>query len=400
MGDVMLVYDPAMASYDLGPWHPLRPERFTLAVSLMRALGLLAEDGAPSSSAALAAGSGARARVVAPAPAEETDLLRVHDARYVEAVKRASADPGGFVPAMGLGSGDNPVSAGMHEAAALICGGAIAGLRAVLSGQTTRSFNVAGGLHHAHRSRAAGFCVYNDPAVAIAAALETDPGLRLAYVDVDAHHGDGVQEAFYAEPRVLTASVHESGAHLFPGTGFADETGAGAGAGTALNVPMPPLATDACYELAMRDAVEPAVRSFSPDAIVAQLGADSHHADPLTTLGLTLPGYRSVVRRVVALADELCGGRLAASGGGGYGAYSVVPRAWACALGELLGVEPAEELPAAWREEARAAAGGRDPGGRLTDDDLLELAPGREALLLEQAAASVARVRRVSPLLA
>ena len=395
MATTWLVYDPAMAAYDLGPTHPLRPERFALAVSLAEALGLLAEDDGGF-------GPG-RARVVSPPPASVADLERMHDRAYIDAVMAASARPESFaIPRMGLGSGDNPVTSGMHDASLLICGGAILGLRAVLEGDASRTFNVAGGLHHAHRARAAGFCVYNDPAVAIAAALEADPGLRIAYVDIDAHHGDGVQEAFYDDPRVLTVSVHEDGMNLFPGTGWADETGAGPGEGTALNIPMPPLATDACYALAMADAVLPALKSYGPDAIVAQLGADAHHDDPLTTLGLTLPGYRSVVREIVSAADTLCGGRLAASGGGGYGTFSIVPRAWTCALAEMLGIEPPEEIPPAWREAAETAAARRGESsllpGRLCEDGLA-VPPEQESLLLERTAASIERTRRLSPLL-
>lgn len=392
MPRTLLVYDPATAAYDLGPTHPLRPERFTLAVALMDALGLLAEDGRADPAAG-------RAGTLAPAPASEADLERVHDPGYVETVKRASADPAGFVPAMGLGAGDNPVSAGVHEASLAIGGGAIAGLRAVLDGEAERTFNVAGGLHHAHRSRAAGFCVYNDPAVAIAAALARDPELRLAYVDIDAHHGDGVQEAFYREPRVLTVSVHESGMYLFPGTGFADETGEGAGAGYAINVALPPLATGECYALAAERVIAPALRAYGPHAIVAQLGADTHHDDPLTTLGLTLPGYRALVGRIVGLADELTGGKIAACGGGGYGAFSVVPRAWTCALGEMLGVEIPEELPESWREASREASGGEEPPHRLCEDAFALSSEAAERVL-EATAASIERTRATSPLLA
>ncbi len=218
----------------------------------------------------------------------------------------------------------------------------------MLSGNSRRTFAIAGGLHHAHRGRAAGFSVYNDPAVAIAVARAAHPGLRVMYVDIDAHHGDGVQEAFAGTHDVLTVSVHESGLWLFPGTGFPGETGYDAGEGYAVNVPLPPFAGDEAFALAFERVIEPIARAFVPDVIIAQLGVDAHHLDPQADLVTTLPGYRATVRRVIALADELCEGRLAATGGGGYN-LTTVPRAWTWVFAELCGVDLAEELPAEWR---------------------------------------------------
>jgi acetoin utilization protein AcuC len=274
-----LVYNDAMAGYDLGSGHPLKPERFTLAVELMRAYGLLAEEGGPVSS------------LDDIEPATDDELALVHDRAYLQIVRDASADPARFTwrTRRGIGPGDTPAAPGLHEASALIAGGTIAALRLALdAGGDVRPFAVAGGLHHAHHDRAAGFCVYNDPAVAIAVALRDRPELRIAYLDIDAHHGDGVQEAFYDDPRVLTISLHESGRYLYPGTGREVETGSGEGAGFALNVPLPPFADAGCYSLAFEEVVAPAIAAFAPDALVAQCGADAHHADPLTHLGLTL----------------------------------------------------------------------------------------------------------------
>lgn len=344
MRQTALVYDPSLADYDLGPGHPLRPERVTLSVSLMDAYGLLGE------------GPG-QARVISPMPASERDLELVHSREYVEAVRRASEPPFGPDHRHGLGTGDNPVVPGMHEVSSLICGGAILGLEAVMDSRFARTFNVAGGLHHAHRDRAAGFCVYNDPAVAIAAAQRDHPGSRFAYVDIDAHHGDGVEEAFWSSADVLTVSVHESGRHLFPGTGFARDTGVGDGAGCALNVAMPPEADDECYALAFGRVIAPAIRAFAPDAIVVQCGADAILEDPLSHLGLSLAGYRSLVRSIVGLADEVCEGRIAACGGGGYAWWSAVPLAWTSVMAELLGAAVPPSLPARWREELERLSG-------------------------------------------
>ena len=374
----VLVYDDSMAAYDLGPNHPLKPERFTLTLDLIRAYGLIADEGAADGAGGTegdAAGGGtaeATFELLAPDPAPVDDIELVHDDTYIETVKRASASPESYraVTVQGIGPGDTPPAPGLHEAAALICGGTIAALARVLdapSGPPARAFAPAGGLHHAHRDRASGFCVYNDPAVAIAVALRDRPGVRIAYLDIDAHHGDGVEAAFYDTPDVLTISLHESGRYLFPGTGRAEETGAGAGLGYAINVPMPPFADAACYELAFDEVVAPALSAFAPDVLVAQCGADAHHADPLTHLGLTLPEMRDLYHRVVSIANDCCDGRITACGGGGYGTYSVVPRAWTMLAAALLGRELPEELPEAWRH--RSSSMSDEPAPRTLTEE-------------------------------
>jgi acetoin utilization protein AcuC len=356
-----LVYAPELADYDLGPEHPLKPERFTLAVALMEAYGLLAP---PEESA------DDRLDVIAPAMATESELLLVHDRDYIDAVREASGNPNIFFgPRRGLGTMDTPTFPGMHEASALVAGATIRAADEVLGGARSRAFSVAGGLHHAHRDRAAGFCVYNDAAIGIAHALQRDPDLRILYVDIDAHHGDGVQEAFYSEPGVLTISVHETGLALYPGTGFVNERGEGAGAGFAANIPLPPYATDACYRLVFDEAIYPLARTFRPDLVFAQFGADAHHDDPLTTLGLTLAGHAWLVRSITEMADELCRGRIVAMGGGGYAWENVVPRAWTLAAATLAGVELDEALPESWRQRAQGVSHVEPPLG-LTEDSL------------------------------
>ncbi len=342
--EVALAYTHELDAYDLGPEHPFRPERVSLAVAMMEAHGLIAE--------------GALRSIPFEAATTE-DLLRVHTEAYLELVERASGPGGLWRPQAGIGPGDTPAFPGMHDAAALVCGATAAALEAVTGGAHVRAFSPAGGLHHAHRDYASGFCVYNDVAVAVASALERNPTLRVLYVDIDAHHGDGVQDIFYEEPRVLTISLHETGRYLFPGTGGIDERGYGPGLGSALNVPLPPLATDECYLLAFDEVVAPAARAFRPDFIVAQCGADAHWSDPLTTLGVTLAGFRSLYARIVALADELCGGKLLATGGGGYSWQRIVPKAWTLLAGTLTGVE----LPPALAEDPGAP--GRRPDAAL-----------------------------------
>lgn len=394
-----LFYSPGLAAYDLGPQHPLRPERVTLAVALMEAYRLVPE-GTTGLSARGDARSAAGASpplprntplgVTPPDPASDDELLLAHAPAYVAAVREAGAHPEGFGPRSGIGTLDTPAFPGMHEAAALVAGATMHAVRDVLDGRCTTAFSVAGGLHHAHRDHASGFCVYNDAAVAIAAALRAHEDLRVAYVDIDAHHGDGVESFFYAEPRVLTISLHETGRVLFPGTGFTRDRGTGAGAGSAANIPLPPLATDACYQLAFEQAVAPLVRGFRPDLIVAQCGADAHHADPLTSLGMTLTGHRWLVTALAELAGELSGGRIVALGGGGYSWEHVVPRAWASVASVLAGVALPDALPETWRDLARRTSGVEPP---LTiAQDVLELPPDRERAALDETRAVVARL--------
>ncbi len=387
---IVMPYDERLASYDLGPQHPLRPERFTLAVELMEASGLMADvppEDVP----------GPRIRTIGIDEIDRDDLELVHAPAYVDAVIHASREPAAFPPSHGIGPGDTPAFHQMHEASMLVCSSTTTALRRVVEGDARRAFSIAGGLHHAHRDHAAGFCVYNDPAVAMAVMLRDHPGIRFVYIDIDAHHGDGVQEAFYDSAEVLTISVHESGKYLFPGTGRLLETGEGAGAGYSINVPLPPMADDACYEMVFHDVIAPAVRAFDPDAIVAQCGADPHIADPLTHLAMTLLGHRDLVDRIIELADEVCDGHIVCTGGGGYGTYSVVPRAWANVGAALLGRELPEVLPESWRAHAEELSG--ETIAKRTYDDDLDLLPGVRLDVRAETAALTDRVAAASPLL-
>lgn len=357
----VIVHDATLDAYDLAPWHPLRPERVTLTLDLIAAYGLIAtDDDLVSDGFAL----------LPPRPVERATLLLAHDEAYIAAVEQASADPDAPV-GHGIGTGDNPAFSGMHEAAARVAGATCTALDHVLSGHATRAFAPAGGLHHAHRDRAAGFCVYNDAAIAIARALLERPHLRIAYVDIDAHHADGVQEAFYDEPRVLTVSIHEDGRYIFPGTGSYRERGAGDGLGATINVPLPPYAGPGSYRLVMSEVVAPLVHSFAPDVIITQNGADAHWSDPLTSLGMTVPGYEMLFTRLSELADDVCGGRLVALGGGGYSWLTVAPRVWTLLAVSLLRLDLPDEIPAVWQDRVRTLGG--DPPTRLREDPGLEL---------------------------
>ncbi|WP_305782724.1 acetoin utilization protein AcuC [Symbioplanes lichenis] len=349
-GTTAIVWDEALLRYDMGD-HPLDPVRVELTMALARELGVLDRPGV---------------RMITPAMADDAALTRIHRADYLEAVRIAPRDP--FFRGWGLNTPDNPVFEDMHEASARICGASIAAAEAVWSGAATRAVNVSGGLHHAMAARAAGFCVYNDPAVAIARLL-AQGAERIAYVDVDVHHGDGVQAAFYDDPRVLTVSLHESPLTLFPGTGYPDETGGPGAEGLAVNVALPPTTEDAGWLRAFHAVVPSVLRSFRPQLLVTQCGADSHRLDPLADLQLSVDGQRAAYVALRALADELCDGRWVAFGGGGYALVEVVPRAWthllAVATGEPL--DPATATPAAWRELAAERRPGTPVPETLTD---------------------------------
>lgn len=334
---VALVWDERLAAYRFGPAHPMQPERFVLAVETMRSWDLLAEASGGTEARGADTEGPERARVLTPEMASDSDLALAHDAEYIAHVKSASSDPSLARGEHGIGPGDTPAFVGMHEASALAAGASVTAVEAVLSGRVTRAFSPAGGLHHARRGRAAGFCVYNDCVVAIERATRRHPGLRVAYVDIDAHHGDGVEAAFAERADVLTASVHESGQFIFPGTGSARETGEGEGRGFTLNVPLLPHAGDTELLDALVSQVVPALRRFAPDMVVAQLGADTHRGDPLTHLEVTVAGFLGAVELIRDAADELCGGRLVALGGGGYQPRTVVPRMWAGAMAVLMG---------------------------------------------------------------
>jgi acetoin utilization protein AcuC len=237
----------------------------------------------------------------------------------------------------------------MHDASALVVGASLAAVHAVWSGAAEHAVNLAGGLHHAMPGSASGFCVYNDAAVAIAWALEHGVE-RVAYVDVDVHHGDGVQAAFWDDPRVLTISLHETGRVLFPGTGFATDVGGPAAEGLAVNVALPPGTGDDGWLRAFDAVVPPLLKAFGPQLLVTQHGCDSHRLDPLAHLELTIDGQRAAYAALHRLAHEHAGGRWLALGGGGYELVDVVPRAWAHLVGEVVGrpVTPETAVPAAW----------------------------------------------------
>ncbi|MCW2496173.1 acetoin utilization protein AcuC [Jatrophihabitans sp.] len=329
------IWDEGYLKYDFGD-HPMRPLRLDLTMRLARSLGVLD-----------------RLDVLAPVTADETALLTVHDADYLAAVRRAGDDPS--FSGYGLGTDDDPVFAGMYEASALIAGGSALAARRVWSGEVEHAVNIAGGLHHAMRDHAAGFCVFNDVVLAIRTLLAAG-AQRVAYVDIDVHHGDGVQAAFYDDPRVLTVSMHQDPRTLFPGTGLATEVGVGAAEGTAVNLPLPPGTDDAGWLRAFNAVVPGVLRAFRPEILVTQCGCDTHHDDPLASLELTVDGQRAAISALHRLAHEVAGGGWLAMGGGGYGIVRCVPRTWTHLLAEASGVPvpPETPVPAEWTAHLRS----------------------------------------------
>lgn len=288
--------------------------------------------------------------ITVPDLADDQALAAVHSPEYISAIRQASAD-GTASPQHGVGTEDTPVFDGMHDGAARIAGGTLQLAHALHRGEITRGVNFAGGMHHATRSQAAGFCIYNDSAVALQYLL--DQGIsRAVYLDVDAHHGDGTQSIFYDDPRVMTISLHQTGVTLYPGTGFPNETGRGPAEGTAVNIAVPEATGDAGFLRAFHAIVPALLEAFSPEVIISQHGCDSHASDPLSDLQLSIDAQRQLALDTCQLADEHAHGRWIASGGGGYSVYDVVPRSWAhltaVAAGSPLSLEALAPEP--WRQ--------------------------------------------------
>ncbi|MDT0200629.1 acetoin utilization protein AcuC [Nocardioides sp. AE5] len=357
--DSSVVLDPGFTAYDFGPEHPMSPVRIDLTMRLAEGLGVTGPEGL---------------RVVGAAPATDAQLRTVHGQGLIDAVRRFGADPVGQDPEHGLGSEDNPVFAGMHEAGQMAVGATLEAVRRVWTGQDLHSANIMGGLHHAMPDRASGFCIYNDIAVGIQWLLDNGAE-RVAYVDVDAHHGDGVERIFWDDPRVLTISLHETGERLFPGTGFVQDQGGPRAPGSAVNVALPAGTGDGGWLRAFHAVVPQVLRAWQPQVLVTQHGCDSHLRDELSHLELSLDGQRAATLALHDLAHELAGGRWVATGGGGYALVDVVPRAWTHLLAVVAGqpLDPALATPPEWRDHVRTTLGvvaphrmgdGRNPAHR------------------------------------
>ena len=316
------VYHPSLSRHVLRQDHPMRPIRLQHTFDLLDSYGAFRD-----------------ANVIAPRAATVTELATFHTREYIEAVERFSRNQDLHDMARFNFSlmGDNPIFPGIYEAAALSTGASMVASEMIAEGRVRTAFNISGGLHHAAAAHASGFCVFNDPVVAINYFLERD--MKVAYVDIDAHHGDGVQDAFYETDAVLTISTHESGQFLFPGTGFADEIGAGSGRGFAVNLPLFPYTGDDAYLWAFGEVVIPLISAFEPDVVVTQLGIDTHLRDPITHLRLTSKAFSAAVQAFANLGLPWL-----ALGGGGYD-LGAVARCWTLAYGVMLSKEWGQRIP-------------------------------------------------------
>ena len=350
MPKAAFIYHKDLSRHVLREDHPMKPSRLQLTYELLESYGAFQH---------------LNSLLVEPIPATVEELRLVHDEEYVAAVKSISLGETGFdADLYGFNPwGDNPPFRGMYEAAALSTGASLVAAELLLADRVNVAFSISGGLHHAAKDHASGFCVFNDPAIAIAYLVRK--GLRVAYVDIDAHHGDGVQQAFYDSDRVLTISFHESGHYLFPGTGEVTESGTGAGVGYSVNLPLYPHTGDSVYLWAFEQIVPPLLDAFAPDLVVAQLGVDAHFLDPLAHLQLTTAAYLAMVRRLLTAAPKLL-----ALGGGGYD-LGAVARVWTLEYGLMLGAEFSDTIPSSYRERYGHQRL-RDAPLAPMDDDVLE----------------------------
>ena len=324
------IYDKLLSRHALSDTHPMKPVRLRYTYELLEAYQAFDPP---------------QSLLEKPRQATEEEILSFHTPEYLHAVQKfgqgdASPNPADF----NFGSGDNPVYEGIYEAAAWSTGASLKAAEMLMSDEADAVLSISGGLHHAMPGYAYGFCVFNDPVIAIKAMVSK--GIRVAYVDIDCHHGDGVQHAFYDTDAVLTISLHESGAFLFPGTGFTQEIGAGRGRGYSVNVPLYPYTMDDIYCWAFGEVVPPLIEAFSPDVLVTQLGIDSHFRDPITHLALTVQGVGQAVAEFAKLAPP----KWLALGGGGYDLQAVA-RAWTLAYGVMSEQEFPDEIPTSYRTQ-------------------------------------------------
>ena len=335
-----IVYSDAFQQYDFGPTHPLKPTRLKLTFELMRAVNLL---------------SSPNVKVSEPRVASRDELALFHDEEYIDLIQKVSRSGEGF-----LDLGDTPAFKGCFEASALGVGASLAAVDLVMSGQVAHAMNISGGLHHAHPGRASGFCIFNDPAVSIAYLKKKYAVDKVLYLDVDAHHGDGVMYGFYSDAGVLDIDFHEDGHYLFPGTGFTEEIGEGKASGIKINIPLPPFTGDKPYMELFREIVPAAVRKYKPQVLLLQCGADSHANDLLAHLQLTTKTYCEVAKIVHELAHEVAHSRLVVFGGGGYN-ISNVARTWTSVASVLVDYVPPKAVPRDWQKLFEALVGESAP---------------------------------------
>ena len=341
MKDAYLIYSPDYLNYQFHEHHPFNPIRSKLTYDLLVSSNLVKEND-----------------VVKPRIASDEELALFHDDDYIQAVKKASQEKINpiFAEQFGLGTEDTPIFQNMHNASAFLVGGTLTAVDLVLEGKSNHAFNIGGGLHHGFSRKASGFCIYNDCAVAIK-YIRKKYNLKVLYIDTDAHHGDGVQWAFYDDPNVCTLSIHETGRYLFPGTGAVHERGQGNGYGYSFNVPIDAFTEDDSFLAVYSKALREIANYFQPDVILTQNGADAHFYDPLTHLCTTMRTFQEIPKIAHNLAHEFCGGKWIAVTGGGYDQWRVVPRAWSYVWLMMTGQLPNDDtIPNLWLEKWQSKA--------------------------------------------
>ncbi len=336
MKNAVFVYSPEQLEYKFTDSHPFNQKRLILTMDLLKKINALMDDD-----------------IIPARMATEDEIALAHDRKYIEIVKQAGKGLLTLSETVnyGIGTEDTPIFTNMHEASSLLVGGTLQAVDHVMQGKSKHALNLGGGLHHGFHGRASGFCIYNDSSVAIHYLLKKY-NVRVLYVDTDAHHGDGVQWAFYENPNVCTLSIHETGRYLFPGTGSVTERGSGKGFGTTFNFPMDAFTEDESFLLIYEQAMREVFEYFKPDVVFTQNGADAHYLDPLTHLYGTMKIYREIPKLAHKLAHEYCDGRWIAVGGGGYDIWRVVPRAWSYIWTEMNNFPaPSGPLPKSWLDQ-------------------------------------------------
>ncbi len=325
-----IIYSNKYGLYNLGNEHPFSPQRAEMLIELLQELKVYKEPLTPSA--------------VSP-----EQLKHIHAKDYVEFVEKVSTEnKPEQAEKFNLGIADNPIVKGMAEGARYQVGGTLLGAQLLLENKANKVISFGGGFHHAHKNSAAGFCIYNDLAVAIKEM--TNKGMHVAYLDIDVHHGDGVQELFYDDDKVMTISIHESGEFLFPGTGWIYELGRGSGRSLKLNIPLEPFSEGDSYLLAIDNVVKPALAWFRPDALIVQAGADAHFSDPLADNLLTTYDYEKIFKEIISVAKNSCNNRIMFTFGGGY-SPTATPRVWALLYFILSNIEIPKYLPKAWKNK-------------------------------------------------
>jgi acetoin utilization protein AcuC len=323
-----IIYHPDYEKYYLGPDHPFNPIRSEIVLDFLKNQNYLKTP-------------------LKPEAVNPIELQSIHDKEYIEVVENVSCGiDSNKAEEFGLGTLDNPIVPGMAEGARLQSGGTLLGSKLIIENKVNKVLQLGGGFHHAHRNFAAGFCIYNDIGLSIKKMISA--GWHVAYLDLDVHHGDGVQEMFYSDEHVMTISIHESGEYLFPGTGWLHELGNGMGRGLKLNIPLEPFTEGTSYMEVINGTVEPALKWFKPDALIVQAGADSHFSDPLADLMLTSYDFENLYRRILQFVDQYCKGRVLFTLGGGY-SITAAPRIWILLYLILFNIKIPEMLPEDWR---------------------------------------------------